>query len=117
MNSKIFVICVRKIGSYVLGGLLFRLAALGEAPSLPRGEDCLRASNLSRIEHNWNTDMTDELTVSGLDGYSLVAPKMQVVVAACVAHARRCSEATAINEKWKEATRDTIKPPLMQISP
>ena len=93
-----------------LGSLLFRLATLGEALSLPRDEDCLRASNLSRIERNSNAAMTNEFTVSGLDKYTLVAPKMQVVVAACVAHARRCSDATAINEKCKEATRDAMKP-------
>ncbi len=84
MSSEILVICVRMVKSYV--------------QSFPRDEDCLRASNLSRIKHDSSTAMTDKFTIYGLSEYSLVAPKMQVVVVAYVVHARRHSDGMPIDE-------------------
>ena len=78
MSSGILVICVRMVKSYV--------------QSFPRDEDCLRATNLSRIKHDSSAAVTGELTACGLDEYPLVAPKMQVVVVAYVVHARRHSD-------------------------
>ena len=52
--------------------------------------------------------MSDESTVCGLDEYSLMAPKMQVVVAAYVVHARRHSDETPIYESG-EGLRMTLR--------
>ena len=46
--------------------------------------------------------MSDEFTVCELDQYPLMAPKMQVVKAACDVHARRHSDETSIDESGEE---------------
>ena len=46
--------------------------------------------------------MTGETTVCGLDGYSLMAPKMRVVVAAYAVHAKRHSDEMPIDESGEK---------------
>ena len=81
-----------------LGGLLFRFAALKEVLSFPRDEDCLRASNISRLKHGSSAAVAGEPMVYGLDEYPVVAPKMQVVVTSYLVHARRHSDGAPIDE-------------------
>ena len=92
VSSQILAIGVRRVGSQGF------LAALRQTSSSPREEDRLEAFNLPRIKHDSSAAVIDKFTASVLDEYLLVAPKIQVVVAACIVHERRHSDATAIDE-------------------